>query len=480
MENIGLSTAPSGIGSGEAQVVKFDKTLAGLAAKQKAEAKAKADEAKDLKNRLDKISIDGIHPKDNERITASFENVFKTYENLENAKTRAERMQAADEHNRAKKQTELDINKSKQRNKTLATIGAAMTNPANAGRFSTQQKMEYRKALDSPTDDYELYETDYMPKPNEEDIVKLEKGILDAAIAKNPTTFSPAEMDSKDYLITTNGKTLYKPVFTQYVADAIAKSADYYDFMVTTYGRGWEEMGNKISSADFLDYAIDKRFKDLKVVSDEINKSASGSGNGFVMNFGGGKGALINDAGINQPVESYVVASKYLKAANAKGEDTNLKMGIPVVKSTPLNIEYLTNAQDGFFKLDEGNSMKKSPDPIKLKTIRIVAVPVVKKGKDSYYLANTSGFQTDTKNVKIAGTDKKFNYTPKDYVYVNMLESSDEDGKIYLQPIGSLPQDKIAKADQTAIIESQAWGFDNYLDPSKVVGNSVSGSTPRK
>ena len=61
MENIGLSTAPSGIGSGEAQIVKFDKTLAGLAAKQKAEAKAKADADKELKNTLDKISIDGIH-----------------------------------------------------------------------------------------------------------------------------------------------------------------------------------------------------------------------------------------------------------------------------------------------------------------------------------------------------------------------------------------------------------------------------------
>jgi len=475
MENIGLSTAPSGIGSGEAQVVKFDKTLAGLAAKQKAEAKAKADADKDIKNRLDKISIDGIHTKDNEAIAAAYENVLKSYDNLENSRTRGDRIKAKQEHERTKKQFEIDVNESKQRNKDLVSIGASMTATGNAGRFSTQQKMEYRKALDSPTKGYPLYQTDYMPTPNKEDIVKIEKGILDAATADIPTTFAPTEINKKDYLVTTNGKYLSKNIYTQYTADAVAKSADYYDFFVGTYGRGWEESGNKISDANFLDYAIDKRFNDLKEVTNETNKSASGSG--MVFNFAGGGGqAAISDPGINQPVESYVTAEQFIKVGSSK---RYVKFDIPVIKSTALNIEYLTNAQDGFFKLDEGNSMKKSPDPIKLKTIRIVAVPVVKKGKDSYYLANTSGYSTDTKNVKIAGSERKFNYTPKDYVYVNMLESSDEDGKIYLQPMGSLPQDKIAKADQPAILESQSWGYSNYLDPSTVVGNSFSGSTPR-
>jgi hypothetical protein len=475
MENIGLSTAPSGIGSGEAQVIKFDKTLAGLAAKQKAEAKAKADADKDIKNTLDKISIDGIHTKDNEAIAAAYENVLKTYGNLQGARTREDRIKAADEHNRSKKQFEIDVNESKQRNKDLVAIGSSMTATGNAGRFSTQQKMEYRKALDSPTKGYPLYQTDYMPKPNPEDIVKTEKAITEAATADVPTTFVPAEIDKKDYLLTENGKYLSKNIFTQYTADAVGKSADYYDFMVTNYGGDWERVGKKISDADFLDYAIDKRFKDLQEVVNKTTKSASGSG--MIFNFAGGGGkAAISDTGINQPVESYVTAEQFIKVGSSK---RYVKFDIPVIKSTAINIEYLTNAQDGFFKLDEGNGMKKSPDPIKLKTIRIVAVPVVKKGKDSYYLANTSGYSTDTKNVKIAGSERKFNYTPKDYVYVNMLESSDEDGKIYLQPIGSLPQDKIAKADQPAILESQSWGYSNYLDPSTVVGNSFSGSTPR-
>ena len=478
MENIGLSTAPSGIGSGEAQVIKFDKTLAGLAARKKAEEKAKADADKDLKNKLDKISIDGIHTEDSKAIASAYENVLKSYENLQNARTREDRIKAQEEHERTKKQFEIDINESKQRNKDLGAIGSAMTSPGNAGIFSTQQKMEYRKALDSPTTSYKLYQTDFMPKPNQEDIVKLEKGILDAAIADTPTTFSPAEINNKDYLITTNGKTLYKPVFTQYVADAVAKSADYYDFFVTTYGGDWEREGKKISDADFLDYAIDKRFQDLKVVSDEINKSASGNNN---MNFafGGGRGSAISDPGINQPVESYVTANKYIKAANAKGEDTYLKMNIPVVKSTPINIKYETNAQDGFFKLGDGNAMIKSATPIKLTTTRIIAVPVV-EGNGSYYLANTNSYRTDKKSSKIAGSDKVNKYTPKEIRYVNMLEANDEAGDVYLQPIGSLPQDRITKADQPAIIESQTWEFDNYLDPSKVVGNSVSGSTPRK
>jgi len=478
MENIGLSTAPSGIGSGEAQIVKFDKTLAGLAAKQKAEAKAKADADKELKNTLDKISIDGIHTKDNEAIAAAYENVLKTYGNLQSAKTREERIKAAEEHNRSKKQFEIDVNESKQRNKDLVAIGSSMTATGNAGRFSTQQKMEYRKALDSPTKGYPLYQTDYMPKPDPEDIVKTEKAILDAATADIPTTFAPAEIDKKDYLVTTNGKYLSKNIFTQYVADKIAKSSDYYDFMVGTYGRGWEESGNKISDANFLDYAIDKRFRDLQEVTNETTKSASGSGNGFNFNFGGGS-AAISDPGINQPVESYVTAKKYIKAANAKGEDTFLKMNVPVIKSTPINIKYETNAQDGFFKLGDGNSMIKSATPIKLTTTRIIAVPII-EGKGSYYLANTNSYRTDKKSAKISGSDKINTYTPKEIRYVNMLEASDEDGNVYLQPIGSLPQDKITKADQPAILESQAWGFDNYLDQKTVVGNSVSGSTPRK
>jgi hypothetical protein len=478
MENIGLSTAPSGIGSGEAQVIKFDKTLAGLAAKQKAEAKAKADADKDLKNTLDKISIDGIHTRDNEAIAAAYENVLKTYSNLQGARTREERIKAADEHNRSKKQFEIDVNESKQRNKELVATVSDMTSAANAGRYSTQQKMGINKALDSPTKGFKFYRTDYMPKPNEEDIVKTEKSITEAATADIPTTFVPAEIDKKDYLLTENGKYLSKNIFTQYVADKIAKSADYYDFMVGTYGRGWEESGKKISDADFLDYAIENRFKDLQEVVNKTTKSASGSGNGFNFNFGGGS-AAISDPGINQPVESYVTAKKYIKAANAKGEDTFLKMNIPVIKSTPINIKYETNAQDGFFKLGDGNAMIKSATPIKLTTTRIIAVPVI-EGSGSYYLANTNSYRTDKKSAKIAGSEKTNNYTPKQIRYVNMLEANDEDGNVYLQPLGSLPQDRIAKADQPAILESQTWKFDNYLDPSTVVGNSFSGSTPRK
>jgi hypothetical protein len=478
MENIGLSTAPSGIGSGEAQIVKFDKTLAGLAANQKAEAKAKADADKELKNTLDKISIDGIHTKDNEAIAAAYENVLKTYGNLQSAKTREERIKAAEEHNRSKKQFELDINESKQRNKDLVAIGSSITATGNAGRFSTQQKMEYRKALDSPTSGYELYQTDFMPKPDPEDIVKTEKSITEAATADIPTTFVPAEIDKKDYLLTENGKYLSKNIFTQYTADAVGKSADYYDFMVTNYGGDWERVGKKISDADFLDYAIDKRFKDLQEVVNKTTKSASGSGNGFNFNFGGGS-AAISDPGINQPVESYVTAKKYIKAASTKGEDTFLKMNIPVIKSTPINIKYETNAQDGFFKLGDGNAMIKSATPIKLTTTRIIAVPVI-EGSGSYYLANTNSYRTDKKSAKIAGSEKTNNYTPKQIRYVNMLEANDEDGNVYLQPLGSLPQDRIAKADQPAILESQTWKFDNYLDPTTVVGNSVSGSTPRK
>ena len=101
MANIGLSTAPSGIGSGEAQIIGFDKTLAGIASKQKADtaaAKLLKDEQKKKDEAFAKevaaIDINKTHINDRMDLMNEMQGIKNLYFKAKISPTNTERMNA--------------------------------------------------------------------------------------------------------------------------------------------------------------------------------------------------------------------------------------------------------------------------------------------------------------------------------------------------------------------------------------------------
>ena len=130
MENTGLSTAPSGIGSGEAQIISFDKTLAGLSARQKSEAAAakllkdeqkKKDEA--FAKEIAAIDINKTHVNDRMDLMNEMQGIKNLYFKAKTAPTNTERMNAEIELEKGKKGFMYKVAKSQEYANTLADAG---------------------------------------------------------------------------------------------------------------------------------------------------------------------------------------------------------------------------------------------------------------------------------------------------------------------------------------------------------------------
>ena len=130
MANSGLSIAPSGIGSGEAQVIGFDKTLAGIASKQKADvaaAKLLRDEQKKRDEAFAKevasIDINKTHIKDRPDLMNEMQGIKNLHSKTKTATTNAERMDAEIELEKQKKGFMYKVAKSQEYANILADGG---------------------------------------------------------------------------------------------------------------------------------------------------------------------------------------------------------------------------------------------------------------------------------------------------------------------------------------------------------------------
>jgi hypothetical protein len=130
MENIGLSTAPSGIGSGEAQIISFDKTMSAVASKARAEAAAakvlrdeqrKRDEA--FAKEVASIDINKTHIKDRPDLMNEMQGIKNLHSKTKTATTNAERMDAEIELEKQKKGFMYKVAKSQEYANILADGG---------------------------------------------------------------------------------------------------------------------------------------------------------------------------------------------------------------------------------------------------------------------------------------------------------------------------------------------------------------------
>jgi hypothetical protein len=130
MENIGISTAPSGIGSGEAQIIGFDKTMSAVASKAKAEAAAakvlrdeqkKRDEA--FAKEVASIDINKTHIKDRPDLMNEMQGIKNLHSKTKTATTNTERMDAEIELEKQKKGFMYKVAKSQEYANVLAEGG---------------------------------------------------------------------------------------------------------------------------------------------------------------------------------------------------------------------------------------------------------------------------------------------------------------------------------------------------------------------
>lgn len=235
MANIGLSTAPSGIGSGEAQIIGFDKTLAGIASKQKADtaaAKLLKDEQKKKDEAFAKevaaIDINKTHINDRMDLMNEMQGIKNLYFKAKIAPTNTERMNAEIELEKQKKGFMYKVAKSQEYANTLADAGKIIVStPRDEMGDGVEEMWNGYKNMKS----WDAGDIDIMKFKRKEKPVDVSK--IDSDLAARATydfdekNLRTGKVGSTEIIYNVTGKRFHDKTFIQGVKDSYLNSASY-------------------------------------------------------------------------------------------------------------------------------------------------------------------------------------------------------------------------------------------------------------
>lgn len=388
MENIGLSTAPSGIGSGEAQVIGFDKTMSAVASKAKAEAAAakvlrdeqkKRDEA--FAKEVASIDINKTHIKDRPDLMNEMQGIKNLYFKAKTATNNAERMEAEIQLEKEKKGFIYKIAKSQEYANVLAEGGKIIvTTPRDEMEDGVEEMWNGYKNMKS----WDAGDVDIMKFKRKEKPVDV--GKIDSDIA-NRVTYEFDDMKprvgkvgSTEIIYNVTGDRFDANKFVEGVKDSYLNSSSYKKQFQRQYEDAYLKSEQyKIDKQNNIDEenglfnfgVLDKvdTYRKLKEISKlKYSRGAEGTPSYSIQPIG-----YVESLGNIPKVDDDVYQTTTVEQGGSGR--TNTKISSPTINKIPLD-ETISAAIEGYFAEDDGNWSNGKRNFVNASLVGFVSKPV--------------------------------------------------------------------------------------------------------
>jgi len=383
MANSGLSTAPSGIGSGEAQIISFDKTLAGIASKQKSEAAAakvlrdeqkKRDEA--FAKEVASIDLNKTHIKDRPDLMNQMDGIKNLYFKVKTAPTNTERVNAEIELEKGKKDFIYKIAKSQEYANTLADAGKIIVStPRDEMEDGVEEMWNGYKNMKS----WDAGDVDIMKFKRKEKPVDVSK--LDSDLANRAThnfdekKLRTGKVGSTEIIYNVIGKKFEPETFMQGVTDLYLNNNSYKTQFQRQYQDDYlnskqykvDKQNNINEEQGLFNFGLSKKVDEYRNLSEESNlKWGKGSE--------GTPSYSIQPTGYVESLGGIPKVDDDVYQMTTSDTGAGVKISSPTINKIPLD-ETISAAIDGYFD-ENGKWQNKTVKFVNASLVGFVSKPV--------------------------------------------------------------------------------------------------------
>lgn len=464
MANSGLSTAPSGIGSGEAQIISFDKTLAGIASKQKSEAAAakvlrdeqkKRDEA--FAKEVASIDLNKTHIKDRPDLMNQMDGIKNLYFKVKTAPTNTERVNAEIELEKGKKDFIYKIAKSQEYANTLADAGKIIVStPRDEMEDGVEEMWNGYKNMKS----WDAGDVDIMKFKRKEKPVDVSK--IDSDLATRATydfdekNLRTGKIGSTEIIYNITGKKFDPNSFAEGVSNQYQNSNSYKNQFQRQYKDAYlkseqykiDKQNNLNEEQGLFNFGLSDKINTQRKLQEnsKLNYTRGAEGTpsysiqpiGYVKALGDGNIPKVGDD-VYQTTKEQIVDNKKVEYKTI--------VSTPTIEKVPIN-GTMDGAIEGYFGAD-GNWNNGKINFVNASLVDFVSKPVyIRSDKDktpTLFAEDIVTTNPEGKEVKKTSTTTSENSNLQIVKFAKIMDNTTK--KSYLVELDKIPTNVINKPD---------------------------------